>query len=357
MRRWEAREAGIAALRLVEAARPEPGPGEALIRVHAVSLNFRDGAILEGAMGAAGAWADAHVPRSDMAGEVAAVGAGVTRFETGDRVITSDTAHWIDGPAPERGTNAVPILGRLAEYVVVPVEQLVRAPHTLDAAAASTLPVAGLTAWFALIELARLRAGQIVVVQGTGGVALFAVQFAAAHGARIVVVSSSDDKLARTAALGASMGINRNTQPDWHLPVLEMTGGVGADHVLEMAGGDISRSLDAIAINGRISIVGLLGDTELRAPILSILYKRAQLIGIGVGHRRAQEDMVRAVDELGLKPVIDATYAFEDAPHAFEHLKRGPFGKVVVRVAPAKASYDAELDPSSLISTPYGRTS
>jgi NADPH:quinone reductase-like Zn-dependent oxidoreductase len=298
-----------------------------------VSLNYRDLAMLERSLGK---WTGAQLPGSEMAGEVETVGAGVTRFEVGDKVISVDIRHWIDGPAPEVGTNTARFPGRLAEYVTVPEDLLVRAPAMLDAAAASTLSVAGLTAWFALVELAKIRAGETVVVQGTGGVALFAVQFAAAHGASVIVVSSSKSKLQRVKALGATHGIDRSEHEDWDARVLEITGGRGADHVLEMGGGDITRSVNAIRIGERISIIGLLSGTELRVPITSVMFKRAQLVGLGVGHRRALEDMIAraraAVDHLKLRPVVDAVYPFSQAPEAFAHLKRGAVGKVVVRI-------------------------
>jgi NADPH:quinone reductase-like Zn-dependent oxidoreductase len=201
--------------------------------------------------------------------------------------------------------------------------------------AASTLPVAGLTAWFALVEEGGLRPGQTVVVQGTGGVSMFAVQLAAAQGARVIVTSTSDVKLERALALGASAGINRVADPDWDRVVLELTDGRGADHVLEMAGGDnFVRSLAAVKLGGRISLIGLLDGAELRAPILQVLFKRVTLAAIAVGHRRALQDLVRAVDQLGLEPVVDGVYGFDAAPQAFDHLRRGPFGRVVTEVMP-----------------------
>ncbi|MHB9835122.1 zinc-dependent alcohol dehydrogenase family protein [Paraburkholderia terrae] len=329
MKRWEAHRPGIDALRVEEVVRPEPAPGEVLVRVTAVSLNFRDLAMLEGSLGK---WSGVQSPGSEMAGEVVAVGTGVTRFAIGDKVISVDIRHWIDGPAPEADTNTAPFLGRLAEYSTVPEDLLVRAPASLDAAAASTLSVAGLTAWFALVELAKVRAGETVVVQGTGGVALFAVQFAAAHGASVIVVSGSKRKLERVKALGATHGIDRSEIEDWDSHVLKLTGGRGADHVLEMGGGDITRSLNAIRVGGRISIIGLLNGSELRASITTIMFKRAQLVGLGVGHRRALQDMIAAIDHLKLQPVIDAVYSFDQVPEAFAHVKRGAFGKVVVRI-------------------------
>jgi NADPH:quinone reductase-like Zn-dependent oxidoreductase len=302
-----------------------------LVKVGAVSLNYRDGAIVDGTMSAL--TDGVLIPGSEIAGEIVASGPGVTRFSVGDRVITNDIVTWVDGPRPPENTNSAAIMGRLSEYAVVPVEILSASPRTLNTIGASTLPVAALTAWFAVVELGHIYAGQTIVVQGTGGVSLFAVQFAAAHGARVIVTSSNDDKIARVLALGASDGINRTEHPEWQRVVLELTDGRGADHILEMAGGDnLARSVEAVGLGGRISIIGLLDDRELRAPILPILMRRVTLAGIGVCHRRALEDMVRAVDRLQIKPVIDMVYGFHEAPQAFAHLKRGPFGKVVIRV-------------------------
>lgn len=327
MKRWEVREPGIDAVRLIDAIRPEPRPEEVLVRVAAVALNYRDLAILEGTMGV---WSP-HFLGSDMAGEVVSVGSGVNRFKRGDRVVSVDISNWIDGPVPQEGTNTAPFFGRLADYATVREDLLVHAPLTLNLAAASTLTVAGLTAWFAVVELGRVRAGEVIVTQGTEGVALFALQFAVAHGATVIVTSQSEEKLDRVKKLGAAHCINRHLHPEWDAQALEWTGGRGVDHVIEMAGGDISRSLNAIRIGGRISIIGVLDDQELRAPIFQVLFKRAQLIGIGVGHRRAMEDMIRAIDSLKLLPVIDAVYPFAEAPAAFSHLKRGAFGKIVIR--------------------------
>ena len=328
MKRWQYTPSN-GQLRISEINRPMPGPGEALVKVKAVSLNYRDAAILDGAMPAGPD--GLLVPGSDMCGEIVSLGPYTRRFPIGASVISADTMNWIDGPAPPRETNSVPILGRLAEYVTVREESLIASPESLSCLEASTLPVAGLTAWFALIELGRVKAGDTVVVQGTGGVALFALQFAKAHGARVISVTSSDEKINRVRSLGAAEGINRNNLPEWDRRVLDLTGGMGAQHIIEMTGGhNVSRSVSALAFGGRISLIGVLGETEMHAPILPILYKRAQLIGIGVGHRRAQEDMVRAIDSLKIRPVIDAVYSFADTVEAFAHLRRGPFGKVVV---------------------------
>jgi NADPH:quinone reductase-like Zn-dependent oxidoreductase len=332
MRRWQLAAHGRRHLSIEGAPRPEPGPGEVLVAVQSVALNYRDHLIVENGLGSA--WDFPLVPGSDMAGQVVAVGGGVTRYAPGDRVITNDIAGWIDGDAPTAETNTATIVGRLADYAVVDQEQLVAAPTSLDPAQASTLPCAALTAWMAVVELGRVRAGQTVVVQGTGGVALFAVQFALAHGARVIVTTSSQAKLARLASLGPVEGIDRSIHPQWQLEVLRLTKNRGADHILEIAGGqNLGRSIEAIRLGGRISMIGLLDDDQLGGPTGLLLYKRATIAGIGVGPRRALEDMVRAVDVLGLKPILDARYAFDELPQALAHLQRGAFGKIVVDVS------------------------
>ncbi|MBK5528921.1 NAD(P)-dependent alcohol dehydrogenase [Pseudomonas sp. TH08] len=332
MQRWEISAFGLDNLSLVQAARPTPKAGEILVKIEAVSLNYRDTQVVENGMTAALKFP--FTPASDMAGTVVAVGEGVTRFAVGERVISTYITNWIDGNPKtwaEMPTQGGPIPGMLAEYVVTPAEWCVRAPKHLGAVEASTLPIAALTAWMALIELGHLHTGQTVVVQGTGGVSLFAVQLAAASGAKVIVTSSSDEKIAQAIALGATHGINRTTTPQWHSAVLELTEGRGADHILEMAGGDnLGRSLQAVVPGGRVSIIGLLDSDELRTPIMPLLGSRASIVAVAVGPRRAFEDMVRMIDHHGIKPVIDATYAFDQVREAFAHLNRGAFGKVVV---------------------------
>ncbi|MFT4509589.1 zinc-dependent alcohol dehydrogenase family protein [Caballeronia sp. 15711] len=337
MNRWEIPSLGLERLVLREVPRPEPKAGEIIVQVDAVSLNFRDAEVANHGMG--NALSFPFTPASDMAGRVVAVGENVTRFKQGDQVMSAYIPGWIDGvpiswmQAPTQGG---PIPGMLAEYVATPASWCVLAPSTLTPAEASTLPVAALTAWMALVELGHLHAGQTVVVQGTGGVSLFAVQLAAAHGARVIVTSGSDDKIARALALGARHGINRNRTPEWQHEVLALTDGRGAEHILEMTGGkNVERSLQAVVQGGRISVIGLLDSDTLSLPILPLLGSRASIVGIAVGPRRALEDLVRTIDLLCIKPVIDATYPFSQVPQAFAHLQRGAFGKVVVQVSEA----------------------
>jgi len=245
-------------------------------------------------------------------------------------VVNTFWGGWIDGQWP---TGAVlaggPGPGMLASHVLLDAAWAVAAPATLDFAEASTLPCAGLTAWFALAETGALRPGQTVLIHGTGGVALFGLQLARLHGARAIVISGSEDKRAQTLALGASHVLMRNG--DWPAEVRRLTGGRGADHVLELASGpNLDRSLQATAQGGRVSIIGMLGGETLSASFYAMVLGRVTVQGIGVGHRRALEDLVRAIDANALKPVIAARYAFEALPEALDHLARGAFGKIVV---------------------------
>jgi NADPH:quinone reductase-like Zn-dependent oxidoreductase len=321
-------------LRLKETDVPKPGPGQVLVRVGAVSLNYRDLLVLDGKMGEGRAFP--FTPASDFAGTVVDRGAGATCFAAGDRVIPTYVPGWLDGKqlGSARQPNAEmlggPLPGVLAEYLALPESWLIRAPATLDDAGASTLPIAGLTAWFALIEEGRLRAGQTVLVQGTGGVALFGLQIAKAHGARVIVTSSDDGKLERARALGADVVINRVTQ-DWVQAAIEATDGRGVDHVLEIAGGpNLAKSVEVAAVGGQVSVIGIIEGAGLEASAFSLMLKQVRIQGIVVGHRRAAEDLVAAVDAIGLKPVIDRRYPLEALPDALAHLERGAFGKLVI---------------------------
>jgi len=334
MRQWQMSAVGRGNLRLAEAPVPEPKAGEVLVRVGAASLNYRDKLVIETGMGLPLAFP--FTPASDLAGTVVATGPGAARFAAGDRVISNFIPDWIDGRRPgDARTPHYQTLGGfypgvLADYVSFPENWLVRAPATLDDVDASTLPIAALTAWFALIELGALRAGQTVVVQGTGGVAMFGMQLAKLHGAQVIVTSSSDEKLAKAKSLGADHGINYRKE-DWVETVYRLTQDRGADHVLEIAGGPhLGRSIAAVAVQGRISVIGVLEGFELSGPAGPVLLKSPVIQGISVGHRRGLEDMVAAVDRIGLKPVIDRRYALEDLPAALDHLDRGPFGKLVL---------------------------
>lgn len=336
MQRWDMNGIGHDRLELKEVAIPEPAAGEVLVRVAAVSLNYRDRLVIDGAMGLPLAFP--FTPGSDLAGTVQAVGSGVTRFAAGDRVISTFAPGWIDGSP--RGTGRVPPYGTLggahpgvlAQYVAFPEDWFVRAPVTLDDAEASTLPCAGLTAWFALIEKGSLRKGEIVLVEGTGGVALFGLQIAKAYGAQVIAVSGSAEKLKRAKALGADHGIDRSSE-DWVEAVYRLTGDHGADHILELVGGPhLGKAVQAAAIGGRIYQIGVPEGFEVSAPAGPLMLKNLT-VGIGVGHRRALEDLVAAVDRTGIEPVIDRRYPLADLPAALDHFDRGAFGKIVVELA------------------------
>jgi NADPH:quinone reductase-like Zn-dependent oxidoreductase len=334
MQRWELPELGLDKLKLQTVEKPRPASGEILVEVEAVSLNYRDAEVAETGMGVPLRFP--FTPASDMAGRVVELGDGVTRFKLGDRVISVCITGWIDG-APkswvEAPTQGGPINGMLSRFVATPAEWCVSAPLSLTALEACTLPIAGLTAWMALFENGNLKPGQTVVVQGTGGVSLFAIQLAAAAGAQVIVTTSSEEKISRAKTLGARHGVNRRATPDWQQEVLALTKGRGADHILEMAGGDnLARSIQAITPGGRISVIGLLESDSISTPILPLLGSRASIVGISVGHRRALEDLIRMIDAQGLRPVIDAVYPFSKVPDAFNHLTAGPFGKIVVEV-------------------------
>ena len=336
MRRWALDDYGRANLRLRSQPLPEPGPGEVLVKVAAVSLNHRDVMMIADGMGSPLDFP--FSPGSDMAGTVAVLGDGASRFRAGDRVISTFMPSWIDGrTAGDAHTPSYRALGGelpgvMAEYLVFPETGLVRAPDSLDDAEASTLPVAGLTAWFALVERGAVQAGQTVLCHGTGGVALFGMQIARMHGATAIITSGSDEKLARAKSLGATYGINRRTE-DVVEAVYRHTADHGADHILELVGGaNLGRSIAAVAVEGRISVIGLLDGLELSGPAVPLLLKSPVIQGITVGHRRSLEDFVRAIDRTDLKPVIQRRYGFDDLPAALDAFERGPFGKIVVEV-------------------------
>nr|WP_180166589.1 NAD(P)-dependent alcohol dehydrogenase [Stenotrophomonas sp. SbOxS2]NYT99441.1 NAD(P)-dependent alcohol dehydrogenase [Stenotrophomonas sp. SbOxS2] len=335
---WQLPRMGMAHLEIAHRPVPQPGPNELLVRVAAVSLNYRDALVISGALLQTPP-AMPFVPVSDVAGTVVVTGPGTTRFRVGDRIIGNFWTQWLDDlPPAEMLRHGLslggPLPGMLAEYVVIHEDVAVRAPCSLTDEEACTLPVAALTAWFALIEAAHVSAGQTVVVQGTGGVSLFGLQFATALGARVIITSRSEEKLSRAAGLGAWATINTLRTPEWARAVVELTGGEGADHILEMIGGDnLRQSVEALAGDGHILQIGFLEDTEIRLPAIPLQLRRATLRGVSVGHRRALEDMNLAFDTFCIKPVIDQVFSFDEAPNAFNRLQEGPFGKVVIRVA------------------------
>lgn len=336
MKRWQLPSFGLKRLELAEAPAPEPGAREVLVRVSAVSLNYRDKLVVEGQL-LPDKPAMPFTPVSDMAGEVVATGDGVSRFKVGDRVVGNFWTQWIDGEPPREMMRhglslGGPLPGVLAEYVALHEDVAVAAPASLTDEEAATLPVAGLTAWFALVETGKLKVGETVLVQGTGGVALFGLQIAKALGARVIVTSRSRDKLESVKELGAWGVIDTRATPDWSAAVLDLTDGCGADHVLELIGGDnMGQSVAALASGGRIAQIGFMKESKIALSAVPMMLKRTVIQGISVGHRRALEDLVRAIDAHGIKPVIEQTYGFAEVPIAFDHLERGPYGKLIVK--------------------------
>jgi NADPH:quinone reductase-like Zn-dependent oxidoreductase len=324
---------GIDALVEVELPMPKPGPRQVLVKVAACSLNFRDLAIALGTYRMP--TKPSLVPLSDGAGEVIDVGAGVTRVKVGDRVASCFFQRWIGGP-PDADTHLSAlggsIDGMLAQYVVLEEHGVVKLPTHLSFEEGATLPCAAVTAWHALAEHARIVAGQCVLAQGTGGVSMFALQFARLMGAQVIVTSSSDQKLARARELGATHGVNYKTTPEWDKAVVEASGG-GVDHVVEVGGpGTLAQSLRAIRIGGKITMIGVLSGAAEINPML-IFSRRANLQGISVGSMQMFEAMNRAISASGLRPVIDKVFPFDAAPAAYRHLQSAQhFGKVVIRV-------------------------
>jgi NADPH:quinone reductase-like Zn-dependent oxidoreductase len=325
----------IDALRRADRPDPEPRPGQILVRVRATSLNYRDQAVITGNYFGGVVQSDL-VPLSDGAGEVVAVGSGVTRFRTGDRVAGTFFLGWHDGPprGPYPARGATPVDGMLAEYVLLDEQDAVRIPSSLSFEQAATLPCAGATTWHALVETCGVRPGDTVLALGTGGVANFALLFGRAAGARVILTSSSDEKLERARALGAWGGINYRQHPDWEQELLRLTDGAGATHVIETGGaGTLAKSMQAVAYGGHIALIGVLagfvGDTNPHP----IMRKGASLHGIFVASRAMFERMNTAIEVNGLQPVIDRVFDFEEAAEAYRYQQSASlFGKVVIRI-------------------------
>lgn len=341
MRRWEMDAIGRDRLSLKEAPIPRPGPGEVLVKVAAVALNYRDKMVIESGRGLPLAFP--FTPGSDLAGTVVALAPDVSRFSIGDRVISTFTPEWIDGLRPGNArTPAYRTLGGfypgvLSEYVVFSQDWFVRAPTTLDYCEASTLAVSGLTAWFGLVERAGLQAGDTVLIPSTGGVAIFGLQIAKAHGAQVIVAGSGEN-LDRAKALGADHVVD-NQAEDWEEAVLAITGDRGADHILEVVGGShLARSVRLAAVGGHICQIGALEGFDISAPAMPLMLKDVTIHGIGTGSRRALERLVRAMDQIKLKPVIDTRYRFEDLMSALDHLDRSAFGKIVIDLEASTAA-------------------
>lgn len=321
-------------LRSGERPDPQPGPHEVLIRLRAASLNYRDHMIVNGHY-----FAPVNrptIPLSDGAGDIAAVGPGVTRFQKGDRVAGTFFQVWFDGPPSRRHPAlGIPLDGTLAEYIVLHEEGVVGIPPALSFEEAATLPCAGVTAWNALMVAGKpVKAGDTVLCLGTGGVSILGLQIAAAAGARVIVTSSSDEKLRRAQALGASDGINYKTHPDWQKEVARLTNGQGVDHVIEIGGaGTLDRSFEAVGFGGKIALIGFLAGQAAQLNPVGLMLKSGSLHGIGVGSTAMFEALNRAIEINRIKPVVDKVFPFEKAADAFRCLAAGDFvGKIVIAI-------------------------
>jgi NADPH:quinone reductase-like Zn-dependent oxidoreductase len=321
-------------LQRVDRPEPRPGPHQILIRVHATSLNYREHLIVHGQY-VGGPVDHDLIPTCDGAGEVVAIGSGVTRFNVGDRVASTFFQVWIDGPpSPHFHALGDPLDGMLAEHVVLSEEGAVAIPKHLSYEEAATLTCAGVTAWNAVMVASRpVKPGETVLCLGTGGVSIFALQFARAAGAQVIITSSSDEKLKRAHALGAADGINYKRRPDWEKQVLQLTGGRGVDHIIETGGiGTLARSYEAVAFAGKIALIGVLAGPGEANPVTMML-KGASMNGIYVGNRAMFEQMNRAIEVNQIKPVVDKIFPFEQAPDAWRCLASGDFfGKIVIRI-------------------------
>jgi NADPH:quinone reductase-like Zn-dependent oxidoreductase len=336
MKVWEIRGGfGIDNLTLADRPEPSPGPGHVLLRMKAWSLNYRDLLVVKGQYNPR--LKLPLVPLSDGAGEVAAVGPGVTRVKVGDRVAGLFMQKWLAGEVTDVAAKSAlggGNDGMLAEQVILHEDGVTHFPEHLSFEEAATLPCAGLTAWHALVSEGHLRAGDVVLVQGTGGVSLFALQFARMQGARVLVTSGNDDKLKRALELGASDGLNYRTNPDWDKWALERTGGSGVDHVVEVGGaGTLARSLKAVRIGGRVSLIGVLTGGGGDIAFYPVLMKNICVQGIFVGSREMFEAMNRAIAVSRMRPVIDRVFKFSEAREALRHMDSAAhFGKICLSV-------------------------
>jgi NADPH:quinone reductase-like Zn-dependent oxidoreductase len=322
-------------LRLADRPDPTPGPGQVLVRIRAVSLNYRDLVVLRGQYDRSPQLG--RIPCSDGAGEVVAVGAGVSQFKPGERVVGCYFQSWIGGRFKaeyHRSALGGAIDGVLAEQVLLDQNGLLHLPGIYSFEEGATLPCAALTAWQSLFVRGRLTAGESVLLLGTGGVSIFGLQFAKAAGAKAIVTSRSDDKLKRAQQLGADAVINYRSTPEWGKEAARLSGVDGVDHVIEVGGaGTFQQSVRACRFHANIGLIGILAGKESATEIFSIVPKGLNVFGIYVGSRTMFEEMNRALQQNQIKPVIDRVFPFAEAPDAFAHLASGAhFGKVVIAV-------------------------
>jgi NADPH:quinone reductase-like Zn-dependent oxidoreductase len=329
MRVFEVRRGGSSLEDLIPAERPKPvpGAGQVLVRMRAASLNYRDLAIVTGHY-FSGPVPHNTIPLSDGAGEVESIGAGVTGFSEGDRVVATFTQ---GGVMQALGS---PLDGVLTEYALFDPSGLLKIPDSLTFEEAATLPCAGVTAWNALTEGKRLRPGETVLALGTGGVSIMALQLSKVAGARVIITSSSDAKLEKAQALGADDTINYRTHPNWDEQVMDLTGGDGADQIVEVGGaGTLPHSYLSIANGGEIALIGVLTPPDGNLAPHALMVRSATLRGIFVGPTPLFVGLLRAVEQNQIRPIIDSVFDFDDAPRAYQHLQSAQhFGKVVIKI-------------------------
>jgi NADPH:quinone reductase-like Zn-dependent oxidoreductase len=312
---------------------PAPGPGEITVRLGGSSLNYHDYAVVSGMWGPV----EPRIPMADGAGEVTALGADVSEFAVGDKVVSTFFPTWLDGEPVVEGFATVPgdgVDGFAREVVTGPAKGFTHSPKGWSAVESATLTTAGLTAWRALHDEGRLKAGETVLVQGAGGVSIFALQFAKQAGATVIATSSRDEKLERLKGLGADHVINYRATPEWGKAVRDLTGGRGVDHVIEVGGpATMTQSMVAARIGGHISVIGILTGVAGDFPLVNALLRQLQLRAVLVGSRRQQIEMIRAIDANGMKPVIDKVYPLEDIVAAFRHQESNKhFGKICLEI-------------------------
>jgi NADPH:quinone reductase-like Zn-dependent oxidoreductase len=336
MKVWQISSFGVDNLEPFKAPISAPGNGQVAIKVHAASLNYRDLMMVKGFYNPK--MALPRIPCSDGAGEIIEVGSGVTDFKPGDRVAGIFMQRWLDGPptaAKQKEALGGDVDGMLAEYVVLDATGVVHLPDHLSYEEGATLPCAGVTAWNAVVTAAHTKPGDTVVIQGTGGVSIFALQFAKMLGARVLGTSGSNEKLERAKTLGLDAGTNYRENPDWADWVLPQTGGEGADLIVEVGGaGTFAQSLKAIRVGGTIAQIGVLSQSSEPLQIAPILRKQVRVQGIFVGSRAHFQEMNRAISLNGMKPVIDCVFPFADARAAFQRMESASHcGKIVIRMA------------------------
>jgi len=337
MKAYEIEEFGIDKLTLVERPMPEPAAGEVLVRFHAASLNYRDLMIVSGTYNPK--MKLPTVPLSDGAGEVVAVGDGVVKWKVGDRVMPIFAQRWFDGePSEEKRRTSLGASpewdGVLREYGTFGAESLVAIPEHLSYEEAATLPCAAITAWNAIAVSGRVRPGDSVVTLGTGGVSIFAAQFAKIGGARVISTSGSSEKIERLHELGIAETVNYRERDDWDKAVLETIGKPGADHVVEVGGaGTLNKSINAVRIGGHVALIGALTGAAGFSPT-AVFMKSIRLQGIYTGSRAMFEDMNKAISVNDLRPVIDRVFEFDQVGDALKHMESGShFGKIVIRIS------------------------